>query len=110
MRHYITSPRAQSQGTGKETDGDHRLPCTVTSLARRGPKKRRRTGGRGDIRLSTTVAVLRSDNAMMRWTSSARQVRSEDTLNLTSRHDPDVSVQRPVDTAINRLVALYTEK
>lgn len=41
---------AQRQGAGKETDGDHRLPCTVTSLARRGPKKRRCRGmGRDQI-------------------------------------------------------------
>lgn len=33
---------------------------------------------------------------MMTWAPSARQMRSEDTLNFTNRHDPDVSVQRPV--------------
>lgn len=36
LPHFST---AQSQGAGKVTDGDHRLPCTLTSLARRGPKK-----------------------------------------------------------------------
>ena len=67
---------AQSQGAGKETDGDHRLPCTLTSLARRGSGGEKKEV-QGDIRLSIAVTVFtRNDNAKMRWTPSAQQMRS----------------------------------